>query len=101
MAYEMLIGLDVSDQESYARYRAGMTPILERFGGGFGYDLEVAKVLKSPRDAGINRVFTIHFPSQSIANAFFQDESYREVRAAHFEPAVQATTIMAAYERSD
>ena len=32
----VLMGLEVTDDASYARYRAGMTPILESYGGSFG-----------------------------------------------------------------
>ena len=68
MPVEMLAGLNVVDDEAYQSYRDGMTPILESFGGGFGYDFKVAEVLKSATEAPINRVFTIYFPNEDSMN---------------------------------
>ena len=42
----MLVGLEVTDDASSARYRSGMTPILASYGGAFGYDFVVAQVLR-------------------------------------------------------
>ena len=56
----VLIGLEVRDDAGYGRYRAGMTPILETYGGSFGCDFVIARVLKGPSDR-LNRVFTIVF----------------------------------------
>ena len=61
--YVILMGLEVTDDASYARYRARMTPILESHGGSFGCDFVVAKVLKGPSER-LNRVFTISFPDR-------------------------------------
>ena len=47
MALEMLVGLYVVDDEGYQSYRTEMTPILESYGGGFGYDFKITEVLKS------------------------------------------------------
>ena len=41
-----IYGLQVDDPALYRRYRDGMTPILHRFGGAFGYDFAVAEVLE-------------------------------------------------------
>jgi uncharacterized protein (DUF1330 family) len=89
----ILMGLQVTDESSYARYRAGMTPILESHGGRFGHDFEVARVLKG--DPRINRVFTISFPDRWSRERFFADESYRAVRARFFEPAVASVFVLA------
>jgi uncharacterized protein (DUF1330 family) len=90
----ILMGLEVTDEASYARYRAGMTPILEAHGGSFGCDFVVAKVLKGPSER-LNRVFTISFPDRAARERFFANPRYREVRAQHFEPAVaRAITLL-------
>jgi len=49
-----------------------MIPILHSFGGSFGFDFKVNKVLKSKMDEGINRVFTLDFPSRKIMGIFFR-----------------------------
>jgi uncharacterized protein (DUF1330 family) len=41
MAIETLVGLNVIDDEAYQSYRAEMTPILSKYGGGFGYDFRI------------------------------------------------------------
>ena len=98
MAIETLVGLQVVDDKGYQSYRDEMTPILERYGGGFGYDFKIAEVLKSQTTAPINRVFTISFPDQSARDAFFSNEDYLHIRQRHFENAVTHTTIMASYQ---
>jgi uncharacterized protein (DUF1330 family) len=90
----ILMGLEVTDEASYARYRAGMTPILESHGGSFGCDFVVAKVLKGPSER-LNRVFTMSFPSGTARERFFADPRYRAVRAEHFEPAVARVMVLA------
>src|SRR5262245_7263001 len=68
--YVILMGLEVTDDEAYARYRAGMTPILESHGGYFGCDFGIAKVYKGPTER-LNRVFTISFPDRAVHARFF------------------------------
>ncbi len=99
MAIEMLVGLNVLDDAAYESYRDEMTPILESYGGGFGYDFKIAEVLKSPTDTPINRVFTISFPDEDSMNSFFANDEYLEVKQRHFERSVADTIIIATYER--
>src|SRR6266850_2456527 len=92
--YVILMGLEVTDDASYARYRVSMTPILESHGGSFGCDFVVAKVLKGPSER-LNRVFTMSFPDRMTRERFFANPRYREVRAEHFEPAVASAIVLA------
>ncbi len=96
--YVLLIGLEVTDDAAYARYRAAMRPILEEHGGAFGCDLAVARVLLPENEPRLNRVFTISFPDRAARERFFADQRYRAVRAEHFEPAVARTVILGEYE---
>ena len=98
MAFEMLLGLNVTDEVSYQAYREAMTPILQAHNGGFGYDFRIAEVLQSETDGPINRVFTIHFPDKQTMEKFFSNVDYMRVREKYFEPAVESTTRIAAYE---
>jgi uncharacterized protein (DUF1330 family) len=88
--FTILVGLEVKDSARYAEYRARMTPLLHALGGAFGIDLEVSRVLKGPSDAayGINRLFSIEFPSRAACDQLFADAAYRAVRSEWFEPAV-------------
>ena len=101
MAYEMLVALDVSDSETYQAYRDAMAPILKQYAGEFGYDFQVAEVLKSESEQGINRVFTIRFPDEATKTNFFADPDYQAVKAKYFEASVVSTTLIAAYDRAD
>ena len=88
-----LYGLEVKDDAGYARYRQEMTPILARYGGGFGCDFVVAQVLVGPNPR-INRVFAIAFPDRGSRERFFADPQYRAVRARWFEPSVGAVEVL-------
>lgn len=101
MAYEMLVGLEISDPKIYSQYREAMTPILKRFGGSFRYDFTIAEVLKRETDNPINRVFTIYFADQASRDAFFSDSDYKKAKEKFFEKSVKATTIIAEYHRTD
>lgn len=98
MAHENLVGLHVTDESSYQRYREHMTPILSRYGGGFRYDFKIAETLRSATPAVINRVFVISFPDAAAKVAFFADPEYLAVRERYFAPAVAAVTIMAEFD---
>jgi uncharacterized protein (DUF1330 family) len=72
--FEMLVGLEVSNNDIYDQYRAAMTPILNRFGGEFGYDFKVSEVLKSEDNEEINRVFIIRISDEQSKDAFFNND---------------------------
>lgn len=84
----LLFALEVTDDIGYASYRAGMRPILAAYGGRFGFDMCVSKVLAGAMDPGINRLFTIEFPSDERQQAFFRDKDYLQVREQWFDGAV-------------
>lgn len=96
--YVMWIGLQVVDAARYQEYRAGMTPILHSYGGGFGYDLTVGELLKSEAERPFNRVFSIFFPSAALSDRFFEDPAYLRVRGALFDQAVASVNVLATFE---
>lgn len=97
--FERLVGLHVVDDEGYQAYRQAMYPILQEYGGNFGYDFRVSEVLMNPSGNPINRVFTIHFPDEAASQAFFSNEQYLAVREKHFDRSVEHATLIAAYEK--
>lgn len=99
MAIEMLVGLNVSDDESYQKYREHMMPLLTAVGGGFSYDFRISEVLQSVTPAPINRLFTIYFPDQQSADAFFANADYLAIRKLYFESSVSDITRIASYEK--
>lgn len=98
MPFERIMGLDVTNDEEYQRYREGMMPILESFGGSFGFDFKVSEVLKSKTENSINRVFTLDFPSKEVMDTFFSDPSYLEVKGQHFKNSVKSAIVISMHE---
>ena len=98
-SHELLIGLHVTDDARYTRYREGMTPILHQYGGSFRYDFRIAEVLKAETNDPINRLFILSFPNARAKDAFFADEEYQKVKREFFEGAVQAVQALAEYVR--
>lgn len=97
MSIERIVGLYVTDDESYDTYRKEMYPILQSYGGDFGYDFKLSEVLKSKTENKINRVFTIHFKDEESLTAFFTDAAYLEIKQKFFVPAVESVTQIAKY----
>jgi uncharacterized protein (DUF1330 family) len=97
MPFDRVVGLQVADEASYARYREGMLPTLTKHGGVFRYDLRVSEVLKAEAGQPINRLFVLRFPDQAAQTAFFADPAYLAVREAHFKPAVATVSIIGEY----
>jgi len=85
MSYEMMVGLQISNEDVYSDYRDAMRPLLEKVDGGFRYDFKVSEVLKNEEGRPINRVFAIYFGSKAKKDQFF-------------EASVEATTIISEYE---
>jgi len=100
MTYERIMGIEVTDDEEYQKYRDGMTPILASFGGKFGFDFKVSQVLISKTSEEINRVFTIEFPNKEKMNEFFSDPEYLAIKERHFEAAVMSKTVISLHEKS-
>lgn len=99
MAIEMLVGLHVIDDGEYRTYREQMAPILQSYGGEFGYDFQVSRVLQSKTTAPMNRVFTISFPNKDSMDSFFSNDGYLKIKQGYFENSVTSTTIISTYER--
>jgi uncharacterized protein (DUF1330 family) len=99
MSYELLVALNVNDPQIYSDYRAAMTPILLRYGGGFRYDFIVAETLKQEATHPINRVFVIAFTTEDHKTSFFADPEYQAVKKQFFDHSVLESTIIARYGR--
>lgn len=99
MAFERIMALEVIDDKLYQQYRDNMQPILQTFGGSFGYDFIVSDVLKSKTAEPINRVFTIDFPSKAMMDKFFTDAAYLAVKDKYFKAAVKSATMISIHEK--
>ena len=95
--FEMLVGMRVTHEAAYARYRAAMTPILESMGGCFRYDMRVAELLKGDAAEPFNRLFILSFPDEPTRDRFFADPTYLQAKAEHYTGAVSSYTVIAAY----
>ena len=100
MAFERVMGLDVHDKEEYQCYRKAMMPILAVYGGHFGYDFEVSKVLQSKTKNNINRVFTIEFPTENSMILFFEDPEYLAIKKRHFDTSVTSKTVISTHYKN-
>jgi len=99
MAYEMTVGLQITDDLLYTQYRTAMSPLLSKKGGGFRYDFKVSETLTNEGGNPINRVFAIYFQDKPSMDSFFSDPAYLKIKQTYFESSVAATTIIAEYER--
>jgi uncharacterized protein (DUF1330 family) len=99
MAFELLVGLNVVDEDGYQKYREGTRPLLEACGGYFRYDFAVSKVLKGEAQHHINRVFVVVYPDRDTQVRLFKDPAYLRIREAFFTPSVAGATRLAEYER--
>lgn len=95
--HEALVALHVTDEDTYADYRACMTPILHAKGGFFRRDYRISESLAGG-DPAVNRVFVLSFPTEKAMGEFFGDADYQAVRAEFFEPSVAHTDIIASYD---
>lgn len=100
MSYERIMGIEVTNEEGYQKYRESMTPILHSYGGSFGFDFKVNEVLQSKTDEPINRVFTIDFPSKDIMDNFFTSPEYLAVKTKYFKNSVKAVTTISMHEKN-
>lgn len=98
MVRELLVAINVVDENGYEAYRSAIQPILERNGGGFRADFDVAGVRSVPGDVPINRVFTIHFADANAQAAFFADPDYAVAKNEHLEGTIDQQIILAAYD---
>ena len=100
MSHELIIAMNVTDPEIYAKYRAGIAPILAKHSGRFTHDFEVARVLTSVASHPITRVFVLSFRDRAAREAFFADPEYGAVRAEHFVKSVDGFTVLAETDRA-
>ncbi|EPJ52761.1 MAG: hypothetical protein OFPI_12920 [Osedax symbiont Rs2] len=101
MSFEILMGLEVTDDPGYDNYRAAMKPILKTYDGRFGYDFKVSDTLISEQNPDINRVFTINFPDKQQMKDFFSDPLYLQAREKYFIDSVASVTMISSYQKTD
>lgn len=99
MAFEMLLGMEIINDEGYSNYRREMTPILTSYQGKFGYDFKISEVLISEENPAMNRVFTLNFVDKAHCDAMFSDPAYLAIKKKHFVDAVGKITRIASYEK--
>ncbi|MEM7675193.1 MAG: DUF1330 domain-containing protein [Myxococcota bacterium] len=99
MTYEMLVAMNVTDADAYAKYRDAIAPVLSRFGGGFRYDFEVNRTLTVDPVHPVNRVFAIFFEDEVACKNFFVDQAYLSAKQRYYTGAVDGFTVIAEYSR--
>jgi uncharacterized protein (DUF1330 family) len=94
MSYEMLVGLNVTNDEMYQEYRAAMKPILIQYDGGFKCDFKVSETLLPSENKDINRVFIIYFKDEEAMESFFSNPEYLKIKENHFSNSVSSAVIL-------
>jgi uncharacterized protein (DUF1330 family) len=77
-AYYFLDVLEITDQEKMERYRAGVLPVVERYGGRYltvGGKIDVVEGDWRPTFPVL-----IEFPSLKQAHRWYNSEEYRELK---------------------
>ncbi|MFK8068769.1 MAG: dihydrofolate reductase [Gammaproteobacteria bacterium] len=96
--FERVVGLNVTDEQSYQQYRDAMMPILISMGGKFTYDFRVGEVLKSESENTINRLFIISFPDEKTHDKFFDLAEYKAIKEKYFKPAVESVSLISKHK---
>ena len=96
--FEILVGLHITDDENYDKYRAGMTPLLKEHGGYFRYDFKVSEMLQGDAQDPFNRVFVLSFPDKATKDRFFDNQAYKQVRETFFDISVMSGGILASFD---
>lgn len=91
---DILVGLNISDEETYKKYRLEMIPLLHNIGGKFKYDFSIKETLINHSENEINRVFIISFPNLKSKEEFFSNPDYVLIKEKYFNSSVLSTTIM-------
>ena len=99
MPCERLVGINVTDEKMYEKYREAMKPILVTYGGGFSSDFKVSETLLPSANTDINRVFTIYCRDEKAMDQFFSNPDYLEIKDKFFKNSVANVTELAKYNR--
>ena len=97
MRFERLVGLYITDDDMYTKYRENMTPILKTYGGGFAYDFKIEKTLQNESNKPINRLFLIYFADEKAMNDFFSNEKYLKIKEKFFDLSVGSAHEISKY----
>ena len=98
MRFERLVGLYITDDNIYTKYRENMTPILQRYGGGFAYDFKIAETLQNESEKPINRLFLIYFHDELSMNKFFSNKEYLKIKEEYFDISVSSSHEILKYQ---
>ena len=77
----LIFSLKVTNPKVYARYRAAIAPVLERFGGKIAKEYDIARALHSDDEAeDVTKIAMFVFPEQAALYAFFADPAYQAAK---------------------
>lgn len=98
--YEMLVGLEITNDEIYEEYRDHMKPILIKYKGGFRVDFKLDRILlNDSENQKLNRLFIIYFESKTYMEDFFANSDYLKVKKKFFDDSVGEIEIISEYLR--
>lgn len=91
MAAYLIADIEVTDAEAFERYRAGVPPVIERFGGRYVVRGGAAQNLEG--DWQPRRMVILEFPTMEKLKAFYDSDDYAELLAARLA-ATDSRTIL-------
>lgn len=77
MAAYIVAHLDVTDPDTFERYREAVAPLIDRFGGRYRIRGGYTDVLEGEWD--VPRLVVIEFPSREAARLFYDSPEYQQI----------------------
>lgn len=96
MSAYLVAQLKVHDPKTFERYRAAVTPLVDRFGGRYRIRGGQTEVLEG--DWQTERLVVIEFQSRDAARLFYDSPEYQEALRLRQEAADGAVAIVAGAE---
>ncbi|WP_376093243.1 DUF1330 domain-containing protein [Roseomonas sp. CCTCC AB2023176] len=83
MAAYLIANVTVTDMDRYQQYRAGVGPVVERFGGRFL--VRAGTIHPVEDDLGFDRCVVLEFPSLDALRTFYDSPDYAPLLALRLE----------------
>ena len=99
VSYQVLIGINVLNNESFVEFHSAIQPVLYRYEGEFSYDIDVPSTLLTGRVIKINHIYTLRFTSRVKMEEFFSDREYLLVRGRHILKSFRPEQFIFGYDQ--
>jgi uncharacterized protein (DUF1330 family) len=94
MAGYLIANIDVTDADAFAKYRAGVTPLIAKFGGRY-------LVRGAPADnregRPMKRIVVLEFPTLAQAQKFYESDEYAPLLKLRLDSSVSDLALVEGY----